>query len=449
MSRPTINTDRHSLPTLVTRLSTRFLSLFRTKLLTMGGAIGAFLVLALGAACAGNDGSPGTTDPIVTSVCNAAAGATPSNAMTVLGCGDFKPARTSAELFVRGTTAYTTTWGNPTAAGSVFYIWDVAGNTPMLVDSVKIDNARTLGDIAVSDDGGYLIVATEATGSIVIYSLSNPRQPQLVTRFTSAETNAGVHTAEIGRVNGKLYGFLCIDPGASPARLVIVDLSNPASPQQVFSQIIGTPYVHDTFVRDDILFLGLWNAGVAIWDIGGGGKGGTPAAPVEMGRLQTANGEVHNIWWFKDPSTGSAKYAFIGEEGPGNIGVSSLGDVHVVDVSNPESPREVAFYTVPGAGTHNFSMDEANGILYAAYYNGGVRALDVRGDLGTCTDAQKSTPRNQAVAICDLGKMGRELAVGLKDRANPVFVWGVQYLGGSVYASDMLNGIWKLRAVSR
>jgi hypothetical protein len=427
----------------------RYAAPARTTFLRTGNALGALLVLALGAACGSDGGAPGTTDPIVTSVCNAASGATPTNAMTVLGCGDFKPARTSAELFVRGTTAYTTTWGNATAAGSAFYIWDVAGNTPTLVDSVKVDNARTLGDIAVSDDGGYLIVATEATGSIVVYSLSNPRQPQLVTRFTSAETNAGVHTAEIGRVNGKLYGFLCIDPGASPARLVIVDLSNPASPQQVFSQIIGTPYVHDTFVRDGILFLGLWNAGVAIWDLGGGGKGGTPAAPVELGRLQTANGEVHNIWWFKDPSTGSARYAFIGEEGPGNIGVSSLGDVHVVDVSNMELPREVAFYTVPGAGTHNFSMDEANGILYAAYYNGGVRALDVRGDLGTCTDAQKSAPRNQAVAICDLSKMGRELAVGLKDRANPVFVWGVQYLGGSVYASDMLNGIWKLRAVSR
>jgi hypothetical protein len=25
-------------------------------------------------------------------------------------------------------------------------------------------------------------------------------------------------------------------------------------------------------------------------------------------------------------------------------------------------------------------------------------------------------------------------------------VWGVQYVGGDVYASDMLNGIWKLRA---
>jgi hypothetical protein len=45
--------------------------------------------------------------------------------------------------------------------------------------------------------------------------------------------------------------------------------------------------------------------------------------------------------------------------------------------------------------------------------------------------------------------MGREKAIGLKDRTIPVFVWGVQYLNGSVYASDMLNGIWKLSAVSR
>jgi hypothetical protein len=420
----------------------------RPTLFRSSRALGAMLVLAFGAACGGADEA--STEPVVTADCPAAGGAAPANAMTVLGCGNFKPSRTTAEIAVRGTLAYTTTWGNPAAAGSVFYIWDVAGNTPTLIDSVKVENARVLGDIAVSDDGAYLVVATEiGQGSIVIYSLTNPRQPALLTRFSNAETNAGVHTAEIGRVNGKLYGFLSIDPGASPAKIVIVDLGNPASPQQVFSQFIGTPFVHDTFVRDGILFLGLWNAGVAIWDIGGGGKGGTPAAPIEIGRVQTANGKVHNIWWFKDPSSGSAKYAFIGEEGPGNIGVSAVGDIHVVDVSNMAAPREVAFYTVSGAGTHNFSMDEPNGILYAAYYNGGVRALDVRGDLGTCTDAQKSTPSNQTVAICDLGKMGRELAVGLKDRADPVYVWGVQFLSGSVYASDMLNGIWKLRAVSR
>jgi hypothetical protein len=259
-----------------------------------------------------------------------------------------------------------------------------------------------------------------------------------------------VHTAEVGRVNGKLYAFLCIDPvGGTPARLVIVDLGNPAAPQQVYSKVIGTPYVHDTFLRDGILFLGLWNAGMAIWDVGGGGKGGTPASPVELGSVQTANGEVHNIWWLKDPVVNNAKFAFVGEEGPGSVGKASSGDIHVVDVSNMGSPREVAFYHVPGAGTHNFSVDESNGILYAAYYNGGVRALDVRGDLGTCTAEQKSTPSNSAVALCDLTKMGRELAIGLLDRSNAPYIWGVQYLNGAVYASDMRNGIWKLQAVSR
>jgi hypothetical protein len=202
-------------------------------------------------------------------------------------------------------------------------------------------------------------------------------------------------------------------------------------------------------VRDGLLYLGLWNDGVAIWDLGGGSLGGTVAAPKEIGRLLTLNGHAHNIWWLKDPVTGITRYAFVGEESPGSVGVSSAGDIHVVDVGNMSAPREVAFYTVAGAGTHNFSVDEPNGILYAAYYNGGVRALDVRGDLGTCTAAQKSTPLNGTVPLCDLRKMGRELGIGLLDRGNAVFVWGVQYLGGLLYASDMSNGIWKLRAVSR
>ena len=370
--------------------------------------------------------------------------------MAVLGRGDFKPLRTTGEVFVRGTTAYTTTWGNQATAGSAFFIWDVSGDTPRLVDSVKVDNARTLGDIAVSDDGSLLLVAAESQGAFLIYTLADPRKPILVSRYTGGGVPLGVHTAEIGRVNGKLYGFLCIDPGSGvAAQLIIVDLSTLSAPQIVFSKTIGQPYVHDTFVRDGILFLGLWNDGVAIWDVGGGGKGGTISSPVEMSRLRTVNGEVHNIWWFKDPASGVAKFAFIGEEGPGSIGGSSVGDVHVVDVSNMSAPKEVAFYTVAGAGTHNFSVDEPSGILYAAYYNGGVRALDVRGDLGTCTDAQRSIPAKGTTALCDLFKMGRELGVGLLDRGNPVYIWGVQYLNGSVYASDMINGIWKLRAVSR
>jgi hypothetical protein len=373
----------------------------------------------------------------------------PPATLTVLGRGDFKPSRTTAELAVRGTTAYTTTWGNAGPA-SAFYVWDVSADVPKLVDSVKVDSATTLGDVAVSDDGSLLVVATErAYGSIHIYSLADPRKPTLITRYSTPNTALGVHTAEIGRVNGKLYGFLSIDPGSGVgARLVIVDLSTPSTPVEVLARFIGRPFVHDTFVRDGMLYLALWNDGVAIWDIGGGGSGGTIAAPVELGRLVTANGEVHNVWWLKDPVTGLTKYAFVGEEGPSR-GSSASGDIHVVDVSSPGSPKEVAYYTVAGAGTHNFSVDEPNGILYAAYYNGGVRALDVRGELGTCSDAERSTPVGSSIPLCNLTRMGRELGVGLLDRGNPVYVWGVQYMGGALYASDMLNGLWKLRPLSR
>src|SRR5262249_5417452 len=147
---------------------------------------------------------------------------------------------------------------------------------------------------------------------------------------------------------------------------------------------------------------------------GGCGTGASPEAPKVLGTVKTVNGEVHNIWWYHDAS-GSKRYAFVGEEGPGSIGTSSRGDIHVVDITDPTQPKEVAFYHVDGAGTHNFSVDETNGVLYAAYYNGGVRAIDVRGDLGTCTAAQQDVNTTLNLTRCNLRLMGRELAVGLAD----------------------------------
>lgn len=364
-----------------------------------------------------------------------------SQDLTVFGAGHVSD-RYTGEIWVRGNVAYTTTWGFRGAPGNAVKIWDVLGEVPTLVDSVIVPNASTLGDIQASDDGQLLVVATEfSPGSIMIYSLANPVKPQLITRYTTALTDPGVHTAEVQRVNGRLYAFLCIDPSSvSPARLVIVDLTDPAAPTQVFTAVMGSPYVHDVFVRDGILITALWNQGITIWDIGGAG-GGTVANPIALGSIMTVGGQAHNVWWFHNAVTGEKRYAFVGEEGHGAIGVSASGDIHVVDVSNFASPREVAFFHVDGAGTHNFSVDENRGILYAAYYNGGVRAIDIAGDLSSCADADRSPDGR-----CDLAKMNRELAHG-PNGMGPVYVWGVQLVGLRVYASDMLNGIWKLGTV--
>lgn len=367
-----------------------------------------------------------------------------SPTIPVLGQG-LATERYTGELNVRGSYAYTTSWSQRSGnRGNAVKIWNVAGPTPTLVDSIIVAPytagaaaVTTTGDVQVSDDGALLAVATERYGgSLALYSLADPAHPTFVSQFHSADTDPGVHTAEIARVNGTLYGFLSIDPASGiPAKLVVVSLADPANPVQVLARTMGNPYVHDVFVRDSLLFTALWNDGVAIWDIGGS-RGGSPSNPVFISKLATFDGEVHNIWWFNDPASGQKKYVFVGQEGPAQLFSSSSGDIHVVDISNIAAPVEVAYYTLSGAGTHNFSVDEAGGTLYAAYYNGGVRALDIRGDLGTCPAAARG--RND---LCNLAAAGRERGHALESGN---FIWGVQWVGDRLYASDMLHGLWAL-----
>ena len=66
--------------------------------------------------------------------------------------------------------------------------------------------------------------------------------------------------------------------------------------------------------------------------------------------------------------------------------------------------------------------------------------------LGTCASNQQAFDGPSNLFRCDLRLMGREVATGLITLNRPVYIWGVQYLNGNVFASDMLSGIWKLAA---
>ena len=127
---------------------------------------------------------------------------------------------------------------------------------------------------------------------------------------------------------------------------------------------------------------------------------------VVVGRVQTVGGQTHNAWYW--PAAG---YVFVGEES------GRPGEVHVVDVSDPSNPVEVATFGVSGASALNFWLDEARGILYVAWYNGlEIRAIDVSGELLGRLDTQ-----------------GREVGrIAFSDG----FTWAPQLHDGLVYVSE-------------
>jgi hypothetical protein len=354
--------------------------------------------------------------------------------------GDNVPERYTSDLWVHGAYAYTGTWGGIPRGdqpGDVVKIWSLdASGAPTLADSVKTSMINTVSDVQVSDDGAVLVFSAErgSNAGLYVYGLADPLHPVFQDSALVAE---GIHTATIADIADRRYVFAAKNPGtpahpADPA-LLIYDITSPAGISLVASVPIPPFYgIHDTYVRDGLAFVFAWNTGMIIYDVGNGLAGGSPAQPREVSRLPSsgdgppAGGEVHNGWWFHNPVSRENRYLFIGQEGAGVFGSRSSGDIHVIDVQDLFHPAEVAFFHLDGAGTHNFWMDEQRQILYAAYYNAGVIALDVS------------------------GRLSGDLSQRLISQVQPggpgdTYTWGVQLQGESLYASDMLSGLWQLR----
>jgi hypothetical protein len=387
-----------------------------------GKALSLTIIVLAATGCGGDDAGPmGPPEP-----------PPPAVTLSVAGGGNNVADRYTSDLWVHGSYAYTGTWGGAPRngnAGNAVKLWSLSNaGAPSLVDSIVLPDIGTVSDVEVSSDGAVLMFSAEqgTHAGLYLYDLADPRAPAFL---DSAQVPNGLHTAAFGEIGARRYAFTARNP-PEPA-LEIFDVTDPAAIERAATVPIPPQYgIHDTYVRDGLAFVFAWNTGVIIYDVGNGIRGGSPIAPVEVSRLVTAAGRansaaVHNGWWFHNPVTKEARYLFVGQEGPGLVGVRASGDIHVVDVSDLANPREVANFGLPGAGTHNFWMDEARQVLYAAYYNGGVVALDVSGTLTG------------------------DLSDRLIDRIEPggagdTYTWGVMLANGSLYASDMLSGLWQI-----
>jgi hypothetical protein len=270
----------------------------------------------------------------------------------------------------------------------------------------------------VTDGGGTVAPTTSTTDAsgraITVLTLGATIGPQAVTASVVSVGSPAVFT---------------VTATAAPQFGVITLVTSVPTPT-------GATFAHDTYVRDGLAFASMWNAGMRIYDVGNGMGGGSPGNPVLVGSIITsANGvpngpQVHNSWWFHNPVSGENRYLFIGQEGScGSIGSCSIGDIHIVDVSDLTHPTEVGFIHITGAGVHNFWMDEAHQFLYAAYYNAGVVKIDVSGTLS-------GDMSSRIVAQVQPGGPGN------------TYIWGVMLSAGTLYATDMLSGFWALDPVT-
>ena len=334
---------------------------------------------------------------------------------TVVGRG-FVATRTS-DLWVHGDAAYT---GTLECDCGRLYVWDISDPADIaLTDSIVVD-AYTVNDVKLTEDGAIAVLTHEGSddgwNGITLLDLSDPLHPVVITRYTGDCTYLGEPSCLSGGIHN-----LWID--GDHAYLVerahgvhVVDISDPAHPIEVALFPRGDSHPHDVLVRDGLAFVSHWNDGLVILDVGNGMSGGSPANPVEVSRIVLPNhGPVHNAWYWPE-----AGYVFIGEESF----AEPLGRMHVVDVSDLTAPIYVADYFLAGSPPHNFWLDEDRGILFAAWYSNGLRAIDVTGELRG-----------------DLTGQGREYASALAGQS----IWAPQVHDGLVFASDVFGGIWALR----
>ncbi|MEO5800593.1 MAG: hypothetical protein ABIZ70_02920 [Gemmatimonadales bacterium] len=356
-------------------------------------------------------------------------------------------------------------WVHPTApvaylgtGGDRMYAIDVSDPAkPVVTDSI-VTNTRRVNDIMTTADGKTMVFtregASDRKNGIVVATLEDPRHPKVVSEYTTG-VEAGVHSAFV--YTQPKFGTHVYITNDGTGAMHVVDISEPAHPREVAQWRTDRPdagrTLHDLDIQDGLAYLSYWNDGLVILDIGNGVKGGSPSKPVLVSQykydLNALYREVeetggpgfirgtHTAWRHKN-------YVFIADEvfpaaGPKGAKDAAAGRAYgrlqVLDVSDIEHPKSVAFYEPEFGGVHNVWV--AGDTLYMGAYNAGFRAFDISGELRGDLRAQA-----REIVHVHTGDMDGNIK-------NSPMTWGVVVKDGLAYVNDINNGLWIVRIEPR
>lgn len=342
--------------------------------------------------------------------------------------------------------------------GDRVYAIDITDPTkPTVVDSIMA-NTRLVNDMQTTADGNVMVFSREGAADrkngIVIADTHDPLHPKEISQFVDGVA-AGVHSVYIYE-NDK-YGKYVFITNDGTGAIDIVNITDPAHPTRAGEWRTDRPdasrYVHDLDIVDGILYASYWNDGMVVLDIGNGKWGGRPDKPVMVSQykydLDSLYKEVedvsgpgftrgtHTAWRQR-----GGKYVFISDEvylngdiqGAKDASSSRMyGTLQVLDVSDLEHPKAVAWYTPEMGGVHN--VWQAGDTLYLGAYDAGFHAFDISGELKGDLKAQ-----HREIASLNTADMGGFVK-------NAAFDWGVVVnpKDGLAYVDDFNNGLWVIR----
>jgi len=335
--------------------------------------------------------------------------------------------------------AVTGTW----SANGEAYFWDVTEPEKMhIIDTVTVD-ARTVNDVKVSENGEVAVITREGASNrkngFVILDVRDPFNVSISAEYNDDMTG-GVHNVFI--YNNHVYA---VNNGR---KYDVINIEDPSNPFRVSRYELDTPGhgVHDVWIIDGLAYSSNWADGVHIVDVGAvklnekdrskiqynpflamAGQG-SPGNPVQLGGMKDPNGHNHAAFPFISQSSDKF-YIITGDEYGNEFGMA--GGFHFLDFTDPSSPEETAVYQVPEAGSHNHWVH--GDTLLASYYQGGLRVVDISGEL-----------------MGDIYAQGREIAYFNSSDpkgfvANRPNVWGTMPYKGLIYFSDMNNGLWAIK----
>lgn len=316
------------------------------------------------------------------------------------------------------------------ADAPIVYAWDVTeSDAPRFLDSLRLNGNRVTG-VAVDAGATLGVVATGGTrsepGELSVLDLLDPSRPRVVAVYRPDAPGVGALAVD---------GDLVYAANAHSGDLVIVDLATPAAPRLVSRWSLGSEVgrLHGISVRNGLAYVAGGVEGMIVLDVGAGIEGGTVDRPREVSRHV---GSLRGPASRPVDAAGATRFrdlVFVAHRGDpdcAGCGDDARGYVEVVDVTDVRQPRGVAFYAVPGGAATDLHVQDE--LLYVAANRGGVRVVDVSGELRD-----------------DLWRQGRDVgwrATGAPDGRVPNLsaAVGVQAYKGRVYASDEGSGLWIL-----